>query len=697
MNQISAKEMPAKDLLSSYFFEIPGYQRPYSWDESHARELLSDLLGAWRDAAATEASNPAAPYFLGSVVLVVNEPSTSAQVIDGQQRLTTLAMILSTLRCLIQDESYGAEQLTPYLFDKGNPYVKQPPRYRLKLRSLDEEFFRDLVQVPGGMNALSPVLRETQENLVQEPKGDAQHRILDNCRALFQELCQLEEEELKSFAAYIVHHTFLVAVVTRNFESAFRIFGVMNSRGLSLSMVDLLKAELLGQLPPETRERYSKQWDDMEQSMGRESFEHLFRIIQQIELCKSAPLSLDHFKQQLQIKGPQSFFDNTFARTANAYETLTASLVQASTFGPSINRNLVWLNRLPSTAWLTPAIAYYLKNPAHHDLDIFFKQLLRLGVYLTVQSGRSRTGSNSVADTRYNSLLAQFKAGVAPMAPDSKLALDPGGQEHFVRILRHSFGALTAEARKIVLCLLDEHVSKAPLSVEFSSIEQDRVLPEDPPSASTWWVWVPDPEAYASLKDSLGNTALINRKKSTSLSRKSLSEKQLKYLSKNLSTPFKTTEPILDAKVWGAAEVGKRQDELVAAAIELWELNDRSVSAMHLDVYKSNPKFYELALGGAMSGLQAHGVQSSDSAQFIVLKGSRANSEMTKRGFYRLEHERLLANGALVPDADGRFLTFNDDITFDTKEIATSVVIGSNPIKTREYWKHPRIPRAPAR
>lgn len=86
MKQLDAGEYPLGKVFSSDFeFAIPDYQRPYSWGTEQALQLLDDLSGAI-DRDADE------PYFLGSLVLV-RDNGRRAEVIDGQQRLTTLMLI----------------------------------------------------------------------------------------------------------------------------------------------------------------------------------------------------------------------------------------------------------------------------------------------------------------------------------------------------------------------------------------------------------------------------------------------------------------------------------------------------------------------------------------------------------------------------------------------------------------------------
>ena len=89
MKRISGAEFPLSKIFSSDFeFVIPSYQRPYAWGETQTSELLDDLL-AFADEDSEEG------YFLGSIVLIKADDAPRAEVIDGQQRLTTLTILLA--------------------------------------------------------------------------------------------------------------------------------------------------------------------------------------------------------------------------------------------------------------------------------------------------------------------------------------------------------------------------------------------------------------------------------------------------------------------------------------------------------------------------------------------------------------------------------------------------------------------------
>ncbi|MEO6084650.1 MAG: DUF262 domain-containing protein, partial [Umezawaea sp.] len=97
MQQLEAHEMALHRVFNGDFdFHVPHYQRQYAWEVEQAVQLLQDL----REALERDQEEP---YFLGSLVLVKPESGTRVDVIDGQQRLTTLTILLAVLRDLAVD------------------------------------------------------------------------------------------------------------------------------------------------------------------------------------------------------------------------------------------------------------------------------------------------------------------------------------------------------------------------------------------------------------------------------------------------------------------------------------------------------------------------------------------------------------------------------------------------------------------
>lgn len=136
-----------RELFSEDFvFEFPFYQRPYRWSPEHAATLLDDLLSA---CTAIEPLVQLPPYFLGSIVLVRrDDDDRHVDVIDGRQRLTTLAILLAVLRDTEPRGQLKAD-LHEMLFDDRSEIRDIEPGPRLRTKGLDSDFISTWLNSSG--------------------------------------------------------------------------------------------------------------------------------------------------------------------------------------------------------------------------------------------------------------------------------------------------------------------------------------------------------------------------------------------------------------------------------------------------------------------------------------------------------------------------------------------------------------------
>jgi hypothetical protein len=186
---IEATEKPILKILSDdYLFSIPSYQRPYAWTTEQASELLADVMSAWGHEAQAQDQ---APYFLGSIVLIKDPQKPEADVVDGQQRLTTLSILLAVLRDL---SPAFATHAHGFICQAGNPLLGTRDRYRLRLRERDADFFENTIQ------------RLSATKNLPNPRGlhDSQARIVENAILFRNRLTQLTDLQRQAFAVYLV-------------------------------------------------------------------------------------------------------------------------------------------------------------------------------------------------------------------------------------------------------------------------------------------------------------------------------------------------------------------------------------------------------------------------------------------------------------------------------------------------------------
>lgn len=356
---LTAKEEPVSRIFSrDYVFEIPGYQRPYAWTTEQARELFEDLTGFMNAHAGAIGEMP--PYFLGSIVLIKQEGTPASQVVDGQQRLTTLTLLLSAIR--MNMDKNKAENLTALIYEKGNDVVGTVDHFRLSLRERDREFFQRYVQHENGLAGLIQL---------KTSLPDSQHNMRENARLFTERLSSLEPDEQFRLAQFIATRCFLVVVATPDLDSAYRIFSVLNSRGLDLAATDILKAEIIGSLPEGQRSTYTAKWEDIEEEIGREPFSELFSHIRMVyRKTKPQGTLLKEFREHVtEVSSPAKFVDSVLTPMASAYEQITDAAYSSTEGAEPVNDRLQWLNRLEFKDWMPPALAF-MRETSHPPGDV---------------------------------------------------------------------------------------------------------------------------------------------------------------------------------------------------------------------------------------------------------------------------------------------------------------------------------------
>jgi hypothetical protein len=348
--KIHGAEFPIRKIFSNDFnFRIPLYQRPYSWTTEQAGELFDDLI-SFIGADSNKVVDELTPYFLGSIVLIKSENHPDAEVVDGQQRLTTLTILLSTLRQTITTQSFS-KVVTGYLYEEGSPLEGTEDRYRLRLRERDEEFFRNYVQIENQVCNLGSL------NVGQLP--DAQRNIRANACLFLGNLEKLAETQRIRLAQFVIMNCFLVVVSTPDLDSAYRIFSILNDRGLDLSHSDILKSEIIGRIPANEQEAYTKKWEDSEEDLGRDAFSDLFAHTRTIfRKAKAKETILKEFREYVtkSVDDARKLINDVLIPFADAFSTIQAASYESSTGAEKVNEMLNWLSRIDNTDWIPPAI-----------------------------------------------------------------------------------------------------------------------------------------------------------------------------------------------------------------------------------------------------------------------------------------------------------------------------------------------------
>lgn len=558
MTTISAAEKPLKKVFDGdYRFEIPDYQRPYSWTTEQALKLVDDLE------ATLDGGPSAVPYFLGSLVLVRSANSNISQVIDGQQRLTTLTIMFAVMRHLHLDDAVDAS-LTKLIEQQGDVLAREEATPRLTLRKRDREFFRRQVQEPVTLDALL-TLNEDQLDT------DAQRNVVLNARALVKRLTEWSQERIQAFASLLMLETYLVIVETQNVLSAHRIFSVMNSRGLDLSPADIFKSDVIGAVAVPRQERYAEKWENAEELVGRRAFEELFLHMRMIVAkARATRALLEEFRsqvldhQQWLPSRAEEFVDEMLSPYATALSIIDNADYAARTGADAVNRVLRRLSRFENNDW-KPVALWLVRHLGDSPLELALQLdgLERLAASMVLR----RTYSTPRAQ-RYGAVLRDLEAGDGVAA----FELSDDERREAMLMLRGPIYQ-QPEVRKLALVRLSELLSSTEVRFEHSVLTVEHVLPQNPKHDSTW-VALFDEAARERWTHRLGNLVLLDRKKNAEAQNYEFEVKKDRYFrSRSGVAPFPITTTVLTETMWSPEVVAERQRALVRRLAEAWGID----------------------------------------------------------------------------------------------------------------------------
>ena len=560
-SKITGKEYPLYDIFSSDFdYYIPAYQRPYAWSEEEAETLYDDLYSFFT----TEKTEN---YFLGSIVLIKDDNNPRSDVIDGQQRLTTLTILFAAIASRLPEDVRGT--FMTYLLEPGNVFQGLDAKPRLHLRERDRQFFETYIQ----NGHIDDLLKVDPKQLPTE----AQQHILSNARVFMNKLTESfgeNKEDLVAFSGFLVSRCYLVAVYTASQQSAFRVFSVMNSRGMDLLPIDIIKADIIGQIDTDLQTKYTNKWEDLENATTRTGFNELFMHIRMIfAKAKARKGLLDEFRQfVIPNHTPIQLIDEVLEPFTYAYQVLKKQNYEASSDAGQINNYLSWLNRIDNSDWMPCAIKFLADrrdDPAY--VLWFIEKLERMAAFM---HATSKDVNRRIE--RYSMILREMEERPNHSIDDplSSLELTAVEKRDFISALNGDIYRMTSRRRNYIILRLDSFVSDGAASYEPAVLTIEHVLPQTVRDDSTWAKWWPDPEEREGWVHKIANLVPLTRPHNSEASNLDFDVKKKTYFTgRNGTTSYSLTTQVIKEADWKPLMVEHRQTMLLDVFREKWELS----------------------------------------------------------------------------------------------------------------------------
>jgi len=550
---MQSRDLAVKDLFApGERLSMPSYQRSYSWGEREALALLQDLL----DAADLDEL-----HFIGAIVVNASGQFNSLEIVDGQQRLTTLTILLCLLRDLEADPA-AAQTIHDLIFDPADPDRGEPGNYRLNLNQLDADFFRAAIQAPG-----EAIKRVVQADL---QLTGSQRRITIAAEAMGAVLSRLDPDVRRALLDTIMHRCALVRVTVENRDRGYQVYRVLNTRGREPNAHDIIKTELfeVARFDREEANKFSSEWAAHEARLGSDPFDELLRQIRSLYDRNPKGDLVTGFKRSVLSKvSPREFLEQDLPIYVDAYVDLITGRMGADAVAKGINDYLNRMRSLDHHGWKAPALKFLVeRGVADPSAESFFWHLERLAyiIQLIIHKRDQRDRRyRRVIDAIHDEAMLFSDAGPLTITKDEAYKVRERLVGRFATFNQRRAMALRLNAAIEGGCTLPP---EADATVE-------HVLPRNPQADSHWLTTWPDTAKRRELCDTLGNFVLLTHEQNQDADRMMYHEKKHIYFGARGETPFALTRDLKEQQAWTAEIVRERTAVLARILAQHWKLS----------------------------------------------------------------------------------------------------------------------------
>lgn len=533
---------------------VPPFQRAYAWEDSEVEILIQDLLEAFRTRTV---------YFLGAIVVIRPRNRGPSDVVDGQQRLTTLTIMLAAMRDLAKTKEEEGLLHTMIGHEALNVFGTVH-RWRVTLNPTDTPFFRRFVQERGATR-LDEGLRED----ACDPGSESQQRLSAAIGHMRDYFSDMADEERSRFVMWLLDQVTVVRVRVSEFAVAQKVFSSLNHRGKPLSDHDILKSALFerAELSPSEAVALGRKWDSYTARLGDRGFGDLWKQIRSIydregvgELVSGVIAGITQ-----KTASVREFIDTRLPRFVDAYDAIINARTENLDLGDEALRRLVFLRSIHHESWRAPAIRFLAEHPYDRDsADRFFWALDRLA-YAMQYSVKDRDYRHK----RYRRLLDAMDGKTVLFDEGSPLQLTKRERDDFTDRLRGRFPNF--KQRKALLMRISASVDGGLALPPDTDCTVEHILPRAPSKGSEWyeeWSRVRDRDE---LTECIGNFTLLTHSENQEADRKPFLEK-LEIYFRSGAASYALSNDLQGRTRWTPDDVRTRRDALIQNLAKDWGL-----------------------------------------------------------------------------------------------------------------------------
>jgi len=536
---------------------IPSYQRPYSWSDEHVTKFIEDIHESFTEKRSE--------YFIGSLICI-DKGKEEYEVVDGQQRLTTLTLLFRAIENQLPNTTHFKQALKNRFLpqDEFSGVATEP---RIKIRKKESDLYKNYI-LQGDKSFLPEENKRTYtENLFINNTNLLSKYLTDNLS---------NDKELPKLAEYILKNIYVVLVKTENFASSYRLFNVLNTRGLSLTQADLLKNNIFEILEnnPNVQAKAEGYWNEIESIVGIENMDK-FLIIHEISQKNNRNIAVPiHESAEIihnRIKGVYKNNAEEFIlelkKSAENYQR-----IKEADFTPKLNKIFRCLLQIQSE-WIPPVLAFLNKLNTQNtvlketELDEFIVNFEKVYIHRWfakhIKSRREVVCSAAIADINNNKTTKNIIETIKTYSDNDSL------NNYFTNDIPKSNKTYLT---KYVLLRIEESMQDNSVSKSYhGTITIEHVLPRT--ISDKYWTDRFSKEKHADWVNKIGNLTLLSGSKNSKAQNSNFNKKLKVYNASNNKVSFDITKEIMEHDNWGLEELKARHSKLLQRAREIWFVN----------------------------------------------------------------------------------------------------------------------------
>jgi uncharacterized protein with ParB-like and HNH nuclease domain len=596
-DRFKAESLSILELFQNSTYEIPRFQRDYAWTREQCESLWTD----WKNLIDTNST----AHFLGPMVVVrIENQGKKFLVIDGQQRITTLQMIISLIRDRWVELNPGKKQTDmgpkPYedicksLIENGAPLYKKvfTPNFYIA------ETFMNYVQ-----RELDDVERKKFTDLkkLTEQERDHAEELFSAYRYFRDEIEGLNFDQLLNYEQRLLNDFLVLRIDAVEIDNAFVLFDTLNNRGLDLTQGDLVKNYLFQQMGEVVASQVSNEvakilqdWDSIAEKVSLVKLDNFLRYFLIIKLNSKIQKETIFKKIQSQYQGKQAV--KQLIKELSDFSDLFALIEGNDKFSGiykdelnAMFEDLGDLDQSTQAVFLLAALKRfnnYERKEHYTQLSIAVRaaEILSFRFLICGRNAQDieniwREGailllSSSKSDQEALDQALEFLKGSLPSNEELKSELSN-------KVIRSSKFARYI-LRKI------ENARKAGnvwVLAGSSKLDVEHIAPKSPDGEHDWRSVMAGDLNYRSIIYLIGNQTLLSRGPNRKAKNAEFEKKKKIYLEEKEDLP-KITQDILKNKKWNQAAVVKRSKDLAIESLNVWDWDSLNKSVKAIAVTK---------------------------------------------------------------------------------------------------------------